>query len=198
MSQKMSREELFELTETVVTAYDKNTKRLLDEVEHTALLIKFEENINHPGGSDLIYYPESVGLSSNPSVYEIFDLAMKGIPEKINEEIDPTVSPEKNKIHESKETFISRMNKMSQKLTREELIELIEAIMTMYDKYTKRSLNEKEHAAVKAKFIKSINHPGGTELIYHPELFGLHRNASVYEIVDLAMKGIPEKDVRKK
>ena len=157
MSQKMSREELIELTETVMTGYDKNTKRLLDEVEHDTLLTKFEENINHPGGSDLIFYPELVGLPDYASVYEIVDLAMRGESEKINEEIDPTISPEKNNTHESKETFISRMNNMSQKLSREELIDLTEAVMTEYDKYTKRSFKLKESAAVKAKFIKSIN-----------------------------------------
>lgn len=82
MSKKMSREELIDLTEAVMTMYDKNTKRMLEADEQDALAVKFIENINHPGGTDLIFYPELVGLPSNPSVYEIVDLAMKGIPEE--------------------------------------------------------------------------------------------------------------------
>ena len=194
MSQKMSREELIELTEAIVSMYDKNTKRKLDEEEHVALAVKFNKSINHPGGTDLIFYPELVGLPRNPSVYEIVDLAMKGIPEEINEEIHPTVSPEKNYTNESKETFISRMNNMSQKMSREELIELTEAVMTKYDKYTKKDLEDDEVDAVRAKFIKSINHPGGIDLIEDPKSFGLPSHPSVYEIVDLAMKG----DTRKR
>ena len=82
MSKKMSREELIDLTEAVMTMYDKNTKRMLEADEQDALAVKFIENINHPGGTDLIFYPELVGLPSNPSVYKIVDLAMKGIPEE--------------------------------------------------------------------------------------------------------------------
>lgn len=81
MPQKMSREELIDLTEAIYTMYDKNTKRMFDEDEHLALIHKFLENINHPAGTDLIFYPELVGLPSNPSVYEIVDLAMKEIPQ---------------------------------------------------------------------------------------------------------------------
>lgn len=40
---------------------------------------KFKKGINHPGGSDLIFYPKLVGLSNEPTVDEIVDLAMKGI-----------------------------------------------------------------------------------------------------------------------
>ena len=45
------------------------------------MLTKFKDSINHPGGTDLIFHPDLVGLPDNPSVYEIVDLAMKGIPE---------------------------------------------------------------------------------------------------------------------
>lgn len=83
MSEKLSREELVDLVETIMTVRDKKTKRKLTEEEHCALVTKFEESISHPGGSDLIYYPELVGLPPEPTVDEIVDLAMKVIsPEK--------------------------------------------------------------------------------------------------------------------
>ena len=69
MPKKMSREELIDLTESIYTMYNKNTKRFLEEDEHLALIHKFLENINHPAGTDLIFYPELVGLPSNPSVF---------------------------------------------------------------------------------------------------------------------------------
>lgn len=81
---------------------------------------------------------------------------------------------------------------MSLKLTRKDLIELVESIVNVHDKNTGKDLTEKEHAALVAKFKKSINHPGGSDLIYYPELVGLSDNATVEEIVDLAMKGIEE------
>ena len=81
MSQKMSREELVELVETIMIVRDKNTNKVLSEKEHHALVMKFERSINHPGGTDLIYYPELVGLPPEPTVDEIVDLAMKGVQE---------------------------------------------------------------------------------------------------------------------
>lgn len=75
----MTREELVDLVETIISVQDKKTKRMLSEKEHCALVVKFEESINHPGGSDLIYYPELVGLPPEPTVDEIVDLAMKGV-----------------------------------------------------------------------------------------------------------------------
>lgn len=78
MSEKLSREELVDLVETIINMYDKHTKKVFTEKEHVALVVKFEKGIKHPGGSDLIYYPELVGLSSNPTIDEIVDLAIKG------------------------------------------------------------------------------------------------------------------------
>lgn len=78
MSQKLSREELVDLVETIVTMYDKNTKKKLTEKEHVALVVKFKKSIRHPGGSDLIFYPELVGLPPNPTINEIVELAMQG------------------------------------------------------------------------------------------------------------------------
>lgn len=49
MEQKMSREELIDLTETLMTMYNKTTKRLLTEKEQDALAVKFDKSINHPG-----------------------------------------------------------------------------------------------------------------------------------------------------
>ena len=45
------------------------------------LVMEFEKNINHSGGSDLLFYPELVGLPSNATIDEIVDLAMKEIEE---------------------------------------------------------------------------------------------------------------------
>ena len=189
MEQKMSREELIDLTETIMARYNKTTKRMLTDEEFDKLLIKFKDSINHSRGTDLIFYPELVGLSDNPSVYEIVDLAMKGIPgNDFYHNIDDTGNLKKYEFLESEEITTK------QKMSREELIDLTEALMTMYNKTTKRLLTEKEQDALAVKFDKSINHPGGTDLIFYPELVGLPDNASVYEIVDLAMQGIPEND----
>ncbi len=78
MEQKLSREELVDLVETIMNVHDKKTRRLLTEEEHHALVMKFKKSINHPGGSDLIYYPELAGLPHEPTVDEIVDLAIKG------------------------------------------------------------------------------------------------------------------------
>jgi len=75
----MTREELVDLVEAIISMEDKKTKKRLSEEEHCALVVKFKKSINHPGGSDLIYYPELVGLPSEPTVDEIVDLAIKGI-----------------------------------------------------------------------------------------------------------------------
>ncbi len=78
MEQKLSREELVDLVETIMSVHDKKTGKLLTEEEHGALVMKFKRGINHPGGSDLIYYPELVGLPKEPTVDEIVDLAIEG------------------------------------------------------------------------------------------------------------------------
>ena len=75
----MSREELVDLVEEIITVKEKGTNRIFSEEEHCALVNKFMKNINHPGGSDLIYYPELVGLPQNATVDEIVDLAIKGL-----------------------------------------------------------------------------------------------------------------------
>ena len=77
MDQKLSREELIDLVETIRSVRDKETGRVLTEEEHFALVQKFEKGITHPGGTDLIYYPELVGLPKEPTVEEIVDLATK-------------------------------------------------------------------------------------------------------------------------
>lgn len=38
------------------------------------------------------------------------------------------------------------------------------------------------------KFKRGIKHPGETDLIYYPELFGLPKKPTVGKIVDLAMR----------
>lgn len=79
MSQDMTREELVELVETIRTVRDKKTGRVLSEEEHHVLVMKFKRSIKHPGDTDLIYYPQLVGLPPDPTDDEIVDLAMKGI-----------------------------------------------------------------------------------------------------------------------
>lgn len=88
MYQKLSREELIDLVETIQSVHDKGTGKLLTEEEHHALVLKFKRSINHPGGSDLIYYPELVGLPAEPTVDEIVDLAIKGISAEMAHEKD--------------------------------------------------------------------------------------------------------------
>lgn len=68
-----------ELVETIRTVRNKKTNRVLSEKEYHALVMKFKRSIKHPGGTDLIYYPQLVGLSPEPTVEGIVDLAMKGI-----------------------------------------------------------------------------------------------------------------------
>lgn len=58
MSQKMTKEELIDLVKKIITMRAPDTNKLLSEEEHHALVIKFKRGINHPGGTDLIYYPE--------------------------------------------------------------------------------------------------------------------------------------------
>ena len=146
MEQKMSREELIDLTETIMARYNKTTKRMLTDEEFDKLLMKFKNSINHSRGTDLIFYP---------SVYEIVDLAMKGIPgNDFYHNIDDTGNLRKYEFLESEEITTK------QKMSREELIDLTEALMTMYNKTTKRLLTEKEQDALAVKFDKSINHPG--------------------------------------
>ena len=79
MALNMTREELTDLVESIMTVRDKKTGKVLSEEDHVALVVKFKKGINHPGGSDLIYYPELVGLPPRPTVDEIVDLAIKGI-----------------------------------------------------------------------------------------------------------------------
>lgn len=80
---KLSREDLVDLVEMITTVRDKDTGERLSQAEHDALVMTFEKNINHPGGTDLLFYPQLVGLPPEPTVDEIVDLAMKGtLPEK--------------------------------------------------------------------------------------------------------------------
>lgn len=75
---QLSREDLADIVEMLTTMKDKATGKVLSETEYDGLVMTFTENINHPGGSDLIFYPELVGLPPNPTVDEIVELAIKG------------------------------------------------------------------------------------------------------------------------
>lgn len=78
MAEKMERDDLVNLVKEIISVTENCTNRVFTEEEHHALVLKFKKNINHPGGSDLIYYPELVGLPPEPTVDEIVDLAIKG------------------------------------------------------------------------------------------------------------------------
>ena len=67
-----------DLVQSIISLHDKNGHKLTEE-EHHELVIKFKRGIKHPGGTDLIYYPELVGLPAHATVDEIVDLALKGI-----------------------------------------------------------------------------------------------------------------------
>lgn len=73
--EQLSRDELIELVKMIQTVRDKDGNKL-SESEHHALVIKFKKTVNHPGGTDLIYYPELVGLPRDPSAEEIVDFAL--------------------------------------------------------------------------------------------------------------------------
>ncbi|MDE7398478.1 MAG: bacteriocin immunity protein [Oscillospiraceae bacterium] len=77
MEQKLSRDELVELVKMIQTVRDKEGNTLLEEGHH-ALVMKFVKAVNHPGGTDLIYYPTLVGLPPEPTSEEIVDFALAG------------------------------------------------------------------------------------------------------------------------
>ncbi len=82
MFQESSREDLTQLVRAIQTVRDPETGRELTEAEHTALVVKFAKGIPHPGGSDLIYYPQLVEgfpRDREPSVEEIVDMALREI-----------------------------------------------------------------------------------------------------------------------
>ena len=79
MSNILSKEELTELLESILSVRDKKTGKELTEQEHFDLVVKFKRGINHPGGTDLIFYPEDVGLPKNRTIEEIVELALKGV-----------------------------------------------------------------------------------------------------------------------
>lgn len=78
---EISKEELIELVESIMTVRDKKTGKLLSEQEHCDLVNKFKKSIKHSGGSDLIYYPELIeefkGLGREPTAEEIAEVALK-------------------------------------------------------------------------------------------------------------------------
>lgn len=73
----MTREEMIALVKMIMTVRDQDGNRLSEE-EHHGLVMKFVKNSKHPGGTDLIYYPQLVGLPPEPTAEEIVDLAIKG------------------------------------------------------------------------------------------------------------------------
>ena len=78
----ITKEELVELIESIMTVRDKKTGKLLSEQEHCDLVNKFKASIKHSGGSDLIYYPELIeefkDLGREPTAEEIAEVALKG------------------------------------------------------------------------------------------------------------------------
>jgi len=74
---KMSKEELLKLVKIISNAgLDEDTGKKYSEKEIDRLVEVFEENISHPGGADLIFYPELCGLSNDVSPEEIVCVAL--------------------------------------------------------------------------------------------------------------------------
>lgn len=74
---KMSGEELIKLVKIISNAgFDVDTGKKYNEKEIDRLVEIFEENIPHPGGSDLIFYPDLCGLPNDASPEEIVDAAL--------------------------------------------------------------------------------------------------------------------------
>lgn len=74
---QLSRPDLIDLVETIISMHDKDSGRLLSEEELDELVKLFEAAISHPAGSDLIFYPELAGLPENPTTEEIVDAALE-------------------------------------------------------------------------------------------------------------------------
>lgn len=73
----MSKEDLLKLLKIITNAgYDEETGKKYSEKEIDRLVEIFEENIPHPGGSDLIFYPELCGLKIDASPEEIVECAL--------------------------------------------------------------------------------------------------------------------------
>lgn len=74
---KMSREELLKLVRIISNAgLDEETGKKYNEKEIDRLVEIFEENIPHPGGSDLLFYPELCGLPNDVSPEKMLDVAL--------------------------------------------------------------------------------------------------------------------------
>jgi hypothetical protein len=72
----MNREELVELVRRFT---DPSAVRFATEAESTLAVKTFQRNCRHPGGSDLIFYPEQhFNGRRNPTAEEIVDKALKG------------------------------------------------------------------------------------------------------------------------
>ncbi|MEM8864635.1 MAG: bacteriocin immunity protein [Planctomycetota bacterium] len=71
----MERDEILCVIEKLIEADD-----TLSEEDIEALVQRFVDSIDHPGGSDLIYFPHFWGLGHDPSPEQILDEAINWIP----------------------------------------------------------------------------------------------------------------------
>lgn len=77
---------------------------------------------------------------------------------------------------------------MNNKLSREELVELVEIIMNAgEDEKTGKTYTEDEVDRMIEIFEENILSPQGSDLIFYPHLCGLKIDASAEEIVDAGL-----------
>jgi len=69
------RDELLVLVRRIIDPPDD-----MDESEHGELLGQFESSIPHPGGTDLLYYPQHWGLTGDVSPEDVVDAALSWVP----------------------------------------------------------------------------------------------------------------------
>ena len=73
----MTREDLIRIVNVFKNdGVDVETGRKLRENEIYDLLDKFDEYVEHPAGSEIIFGPEDYGLPADATAEEIVDLAM--------------------------------------------------------------------------------------------------------------------------
>ena len=74
----MTREDLIRIVNVFKNdGIDVETGRKLRENEFYDLLDNFDENVEHPAGSEIIFGPEDYGLPADATAEEIVDFAME-------------------------------------------------------------------------------------------------------------------------
>lgn len=83
MSYKLNREELIKLVNIIMNGgEDESTGKEYSEDEIDRMIEVFEESIKSSYGSDLIFYPDSCGLSAEATAEEIVNAGLSEEYEK--------------------------------------------------------------------------------------------------------------------